>query len=78
MFGDFNYINGISIEAVGEVQVTKGVIPAEYTRSLGGNLNIISRSGTNELHGSLFENFRAENLNARNQFLTTKPGVTFP
>lgn len=77
MFGDFNYINGISIEAVGEVQIVKGVIPAEYTRSMGGNLNIISRSGTNQFHGSLFENFRAENLNARSQFLATKPGVTF-
>ncbi len=77
MFGDFNYINGISIEAVSEVQIIKGVIPAEYTRSMGGNLNIISRSGTNQFHGSLFENFRAENLNARLQFLRTKPGVTF-
>ncbi len=77
MFGDFNYINGISMEAVGEVQITKGVIPAEYTRSMGGNMNIISKSGTNEFHGSLFENFRADNLNARNQFLRTKPGVTF-
>jgi outer membrane receptor protein involved in Fe transport len=77
MFGDFNYINGISIEAVGEVQITKGVIPAEYTRSMGGNLNLISRSGTNQLHGSLFENFRAENLNARNQLLARKPGTTF-
>jgi len=77
MFGDFNYINGISIEAVGEVQIVKGVIPAEYTRSMGGNINIISRSGTNQFHGSLFENFRAENLNARLQFLSTKPGTTF-
>lgn len=77
MFGDFNYINGISIEAVSEVQIIKGVIPAEYTRSMGGNLNIISRSGTNQFHGSLFENFRAENLNARSQFLSSKPGVTF-
>lgn len=77
MFGDFNYINGISIEAVGELQITKGVIPAEYTRSLGGNVNIITRSGTNQFHGSLFENFRADDLNARNQFLRTKPPVTF-
>lgn len=77
MFENFNYVNGISIEAVGELQITKGVIPAEYTRSLGGNVNIITRSGTNQFHGSLFENFRADNLNARNQFLRTKPGVTF-
>ncbi|MGH8245524.1 MAG: carboxypeptidase regulatory-like domain-containing protein, partial [Gammaproteobacteria bacterium] len=77
MFGDFNYINAISIEAVSEVQIIKGVIPAEYTRAMGGNLNVISRSGTNRLHGSAFENFRAENLNARHQLLRTKPGVTF-
>ncbi|MGH9672826.1 MAG: TonB-dependent receptor domain-containing protein [Bryobacteraceae bacterium] len=77
MFGDFNFINGISIEAVNEVQIIKGVIPAEYTRAMGGNLNVISRSGTNGLHGSAFENFRAENLNARPQFLASKPGSTF-
>ncbi|MCY4595914.1 MAG: carboxypeptidase regulatory-like domain-containing protein [Bryobacterales bacterium] len=77
MFGNFNYVSTISIDAVQEVQLIKGVIPAEYTRAMGGNLNLITKSGTNEVHGTLFENFRSEELNARNQRLSGKPGVTF-
>ena len=77
MFGNFNYVSTVSIDSVQEVQLVKGIIPAEYTRAMGGNLNLITKSGTNEVHGSLFENFRAEELNARNQFLSEKPGVTF-
>ena len=77
MFGNFNYVSTISIDAVQEVQLIKGVIPAEYTRAMGGNLNLITKSGTNEVHGTLFENFRSEELNARNQRLSSKPGVTF-
>src|SRR5262249_32794581 len=77
MFGDFNYINTVSMEAVQELQTSKGVIPAEYSRALSGNINVISRSGPNIWHGSAFENFQAEELNARNQFLATKPGFTF-
>lgn len=47
LFGDFNYINTVSVEAVQEVQTSKGVIPAEYSRAVSGNINIITRSGTN-------------------------------
>lgn len=77
MFGDFNFINTVSMEAVQEVQTSKGVIPAEYSRAVSGNVNVITRSGTNQWHGSLFENFQSEELNARNQFLASKPGFTF-
>jgi len=77
MFGDFNYINTVSMEAVEEVQTSKGIVPAEYSRALSGNINLITRSGANVWHGSLFENFQADELNARNQFLATKPGFTF-
>ena len=77
LFTNFNYIDTMSIEAVQEVQVVKGIIPAEYGQALSGNVNLISKSGTNLLHGSLFENFQAENLNARNQFLSYKAPLTF-
>ncbi|MCU1325246.1 MAG: TonB-dependent receptor plug [Bryobacterales bacterium] len=77
LFTNFNYIDTMSIEAVQEVQVVKGIIPAEYGQALSGNVNLISKSGTNSFHGSLFENFQAENLNARNQFLTYKAPMTF-
>jgi len=77
LFTNFNYIDTMSIEAVQEVQVVKGIIPAEYGQALAGNVNLISKSGTNSFHGSLFENFQAENLNARNQFLTYKAPLNF-
>ncbi|MGH9674464.1 MAG: carboxypeptidase regulatory-like domain-containing protein, partial [Bryobacteraceae bacterium] len=77
MYQSFNYIDTMSIEAIQEVQTTKGVIAAEYAHQLSGNVNLISRSGTNDWHGSLFENFQADNLNARAQFLTFKAPLTF-
>ena len=77
MFTNLNSIDIISIEAIQEVQVVKGIVPAEYGQALSGNVNIITKSGTNEYHGSAFENFQSQRLNARNQFLTNKPVVTF-
>jgi outer membrane receptor for ferrienterochelin and colicin len=77
MYQAFNYIDTMSVEAIQEVQTTKGVIAAGYGHQLSGNVNLISRSGTNQWHGSLFENFQADNLNARLQNLTVKPALTF-
>jgi hypothetical protein len=77
MYQGFNYIDTLSIEAVEEVQTVKGVVPAEYGQTLGGYVNLITKSGTNQFHGSLFENFQAEDLNARNQFLSSRPSLTF-
>lgn len=71
------YIKAVSLEAVREVNVTAGIAPAETGPTMSGNVNVITKSGTNELHGSLFENNRVENIAARNQFLTTRPPVTF-
>ncbi len=72
-----NLIDIMSIEAIQEVHTIKGVPPAEYGNMVAGQVNLLSRSGTNQLHGSLFENFRAENLDARHQRLPNKPGLTF-
>jgi Carboxypeptidase regulatory-like domain/TonB-dependent Receptor Plug Domain/TonB dependent receptor len=77
MFQSFNYVDTLSVEAIQEVQVVKGVISAEYGQQLSGNVNLITRSGTNAWHGSVFENFQAEELNARGQFLTSKVPLTF-
>jgi hypothetical protein len=73
----FNYISVVSMEAVQEVQVSKGVFSAEYGRTLGGNVNVITKSGTNAWHGGVFELFNAEDMNSRQQFLKVKPGTTF-
>jgi hypothetical protein len=76
-YGNSGYIQVMSLEGIAEVQTIKGVAPAEYGDALGGQVNLITKSGTNQWHGSLFENFQAENLNARNQLLATKAPLTF-
>jgi hypothetical protein len=71
------FIKAVSLEAISEVNVTSGIAPAETGPTMSGNVNIITKSGTNEVHGSLFENNRTEDVAARNQFLTTRPPVVF-
>ena len=77
MYQGQNYIKAVSTEAIAEVNVVKGVMSAEVANTLSGNINVITRSGTNEFHGSLFANNQTENLNARNQFLATKAPLVF-
>jgi hypothetical protein len=74
--GGFNNIDVASLEAVQEVDVAKGVFPAEYGRAMSGNINVITKSGTNQLHGSIFELFNSEDLNGRQAFLTSRPPTT--
>ena len=73
-------ISVMSIEAVAEVQVVKGILPAEYGGSVGGQVNMLTRSGANVFHGSLFENWQNDKLLARDPFLPAaqaKPEVSF-
>lgn len=77
MRGNFEQINLVSLEAVQQLETTKGILPAEYGQVLGGNVNIVTKSGTNSWHGSAFENFQSDNLNSRLQFLSTKPNAVF-
>lgn len=55
-------------DAVLQVQVFSTNYGAEYGRGSGGVLNSITRSGSDELHGTLFEYFRNSKLDARNFF----------
>jgi hypothetical protein len=49
----------------------------EYGRSNGGTVMVIGKSGTNQLHGTLFEFLRNEDLNARNYFAPPGPKPEF-
>ena len=51
-------------DAVDEFRVVTNSYSAEYGRFAGGVINIITRSGGNQFHGSLFEFFRNNDLNA--------------
>ena len=79
-YGGQNQIEILSVESVAEVQVAKGVLPAEYGGSIGGQVNMITRSGTNQFHGSLLHNFQSEAFASRDPFLpatTPKPEIKF-
>jgi outer membrane receptor protein involved in Fe transport len=58
-----------SIDSIGEFKVLRSLYPAESGGSGGGQINIVTRSGTDEFHGGLYEFVRNERLNA-NDFLT--------
>lgn len=71
-YGSRNYIDVMSIDAVQEVQVVRGILPAEYGGVVGGQINLISKSGSNKWHGSAFENYQSHVLNARNPFVAAR------
>ncbi|MGH9579454.1 MAG: carboxypeptidase regulatory-like domain-containing protein, partial [Terriglobales bacterium] len=67
-----NSVNGIrstvSQEAVQEFQLILSNYNAEYGRATGGVVNIVTKSGSNELHGNLFGYLRHKSIQARNPF----------
>lgn len=57
-----------SVEGVEEFRIQTNAFSAEYGRSGGGILTIATKSGTNELHGSMFEFLRNSRMDANNFF----------
>lgn len=58
----------LGVETVREFQVLTNSFGAQYGRTMGGVLNAVSKSGTNDLHGDLYEFLRNSKLDARNFF----------
>ena len=61
-FSNFN------VDAMQEVQSSSGVMPAEIGHGAAGYTNVVTKSGTNSVHGSAFEFLRNAALDARNFF----------
>jgi len=61
-FSNFN------VDAIQEVQSNSGVLPAEIGHGGASFTNVVTRSGTKDLHGSVFEFLRNASLDARNYF----------
>jgi hypothetical protein len=58
----------VSVDALQEFRINTSTYSAEYGRTPGGQVSFLTRSGTNELHGSAFNYFRNEVLDANNWF----------
>jgi hypothetical protein len=58
----------VSIDAIQEFKMVTNLGSAEYGYHSGGMLNIVTKSGTNEFHASVFEFFRNKALNSPNHF----------
>jgi hypothetical protein len=65
------------IDAIQEFRVHTNSYSAEYGRSNGGVIQVATKSGSNGFHGTAFEFFRNEALNARNLFATNGPKPLF-
>src|SRR5207237_1648412 len=67
LLGNNGVVNPNS-DAVEEFKILTNNYQAEYGRTSGGIVNQVLKSGTNNFHGSLFEFFRNDVLNANNYF----------
>src|SRR5712692_653924 len=61
--------NGVNFDFIQEVQVKSGGFEAQYGQALGGVVNVLTKSGTNDLHGTLYGYF------APARFEATRPNV---
>ena len=77
--GDANdqFVNAAAVQptpdAIEEFRVITNTFDAEYGRNSGAVVNVVTKSGTNALHGDVYEYFRNKVLNAQGYFNTVKP-----
>ncbi len=77
--GDANdqFVNAAAVQptpdAIEEFRVITNTFDAEYGRNSGAVVNVVTKSGTNQLHGNVYEYFRNTVLNAQGYFNTVKP-----
>src|SRR4029077_10019366 len=69
---DFNNATSVAVpapETIQEFKVQTSLYDATFGRGAGGSVQAVTRSGTNQFHGALYEYFRDDALNANNPFL---------
>jgi hypothetical protein len=56
-------------------RVDSSNFPAEFGTGTGGQISVVTKSGGNKFHGSVFEYLRRDSLDARNYFENIVPGI---
>ena len=62
----------VSVDAMQEFRILTSTYAPEFGRAPGGQISIVTRSGTNQFHGSIFDYFRNDVLDANNWFANRK------
>src|SRR5882757_1494341 len=66
-----------SVEGIQEFKLLTGVYPAEYGRTSGGQVVVITKTGGNQFHGDVFEFIRNSQFDAKNYFTLAGTPTTF-
>lgn len=75
--GNSNAIVNPNMDAIAEIKILTSSYSAEFGGRSGAMVNVVSRSGTQQFHGTLFEFVRNDVWDARSFFSTTKPILRF-
>jgi hypothetical protein len=70
-------MNNVNSNFIQELKIQTSNAGAEYGRTSGVAFNILTKNGTNQFHGSLFETFRNDRLDARNFFSAQKTKLRY-
>ena len=73
--GSFSVLGGtnslVSVDSMEEFRIQTSTYAPEFGRTPGGQISIVTRSGTNQFHGTIFDYFRNDILDANNWFNTS-------
>ena len=70
-------INNVGVDFIQQVSVQTSSFSAEYGRNSGSNINVVTKSGSAQYHGSIFETIRNNDLDANAFFAAVKPELRF-
>ena len=70
-------INNVGVDFIQEVKLQTSNFSAEYGRNSGAQINVITKRGTNKYHGSMFEFFRNDAMDAKNFFTSVRPTLRY-
>jgi hypothetical protein len=70
-------INNVGVDFIQQVRVMTSAFSAEYGRNSGATINVVTKSGGDHFHGSVFETIRNDALDGKDFFAPVKPELRF-